>query len=473
MPSNNIPDPKNENLYRRLGLEDNVSSEKIRKVFFKVVKIFPPEKDRENYILIREAFDILKNSLSRSEYDTKNKFGFELEKLEEALIGHEKSENLDGQIRSMKKILNLAPKLGFYRNKLGLAFMEKKQFKSAFREFNKAYLTDEKNPVYILNMGQAQQSKDNFLEAEILFQEAWNLDLEDYSPPRALASLYFYKLGKKRKAYNTLEKAIEADGLLDFQDFFCIFDKITYYSFENNKAGLRREMTRVKEIAINDNEKDFAGYMLSTHGVELNTHKMFDISIEYLKTAHQLVPDNEEIKTEFTRTKKNSAILKGFQKLLKKKSIHEFVKYAISNMMSYYYGEINGSDWDEKRQEMIDMQIRMMDRDPDNKHIKRSIRRIRDQYPEVFDTQNKIFTSILNYPNATQFGGNCPHLSCSEIVLVPINKIGDYTCPHCDKGLNYSNGKFSEVSSVSSTSEDGWISWVIIIIIIIAAVSGC
>ena len=44
MPPSPSPNPKNANLYKRLGLKDNVPSEQIRRAFFKVVKIFPPEK---------------------------------------------------------------------------------------------------------------------------------------------------------------------------------------------------------------------------------------------------------------------------------------------------------------------------------------------------------------------------------------------------------------------------------------------
>ena len=60
---------------------------------------------------------------------------------------------------------------------------------------------------------------------------------------------YFEKLNKKRKAHAILDEAIEADGVVDFQDFFCIFDKIHFYTLDKNKAGLKRELERVKEIS--------------------------------------------------------------------------------------------------------------------------------------------------------------------------------------------------------------------------------
>ena len=75
-------DPQHENYYTRLGLEENASSVEIKRAFFNAVKIYPPEKDPENHKLIREAYDTLMHSISRTEYDTKKKFGSVLENLE-------------------------------------------------------------------------------------------------------------------------------------------------------------------------------------------------------------------------------------------------------------------------------------------------------------------------------------------------------------------------------------------------------
>ena len=97
-------DPQHENYYSRLGLEENASSLEIKRAFFNAVKIYPPEKDPENHKLIREAYDTLIHSISRTEYDTKKKFGSVLENLENNLLDAEKDENVDEQIRILKKI---------------------------------------------------------------------------------------------------------------------------------------------------------------------------------------------------------------------------------------------------------------------------------------------------------------------------------------------------------------------------------
>ena len=102
-------DPSHENFYTRLGLDKKASSTQIKRAFFNAVKVYPPEKDQENHKLIREAYDTLIHSISKSEYDTKIQFGSVLDDLEKNLQDSVEAENIDEQIIMLKKILNQAP----------------------------------------------------------------------------------------------------------------------------------------------------------------------------------------------------------------------------------------------------------------------------------------------------------------------------------------------------------------------------
>jgi len=47
--------PEDDNFYRRLALSRDNSIGEVKKAFFLAVRIHPPEKDPENYKLIRET----------------------------------------------------------------------------------------------------------------------------------------------------------------------------------------------------------------------------------------------------------------------------------------------------------------------------------------------------------------------------------------------------------------------------------
>ena len=362
--------------------------------------------------------------------------------------------------------------------------MEKEQFGYAYQQFYKAFNTDTDNPVYLLNMGHAEKERGNLNESEIYYQQAWNLDLEDYTPPRALASLYYYNLDRKQKAHNILDKAIEADGVLDFQDFFCIYDKIQYYSLSNNKSGLRREMVRVKTIAINDEEKSFAGYMLSEYASMLYQYKVFDIAVEFLVTANALLPEDQDIRENLESTKKYAAIISGCGKIMERKRIHQFVKYMVSNMISYYFGDFDDEEWEEKMEEFKESVYNVMDTDPDNLQVKKSLKIIRNDFPKVFEIRHDLFTRLIDMPGANNFAEECP--SCDGVVRIrktydsysQIGGPGNYSCPHCSNGLYYDGSGYSSSNSSteygSSSSDDADWSWLwIVVLLIILSSGGC
>ena len=460
-------DPQHENYYTRLGLEENAPPEDIKKAFFNAVKIYPPEKDPENSKLIREAYDTLFHSISRTEYDTKKKFGSVLENLENNLQDAEEDEDIDEQIRILKKILNMAPKLGIYRNKLGNAFMEKEQFGYAYTQFQKVHNHDPDNSVYILNMGRAESERGNYDEAEILFKQAWDLDKEDYNPPRDLAQLYYHKMDNKTKAQSILDEAIDADGKVDFQDFFCIYDKLCFYCFEQNKSGLNRELKRVEDIAINKEEKNFAAFMLCRIGGQLFDVKSFDLAIHFLKTANILMPEDSDIEEFYKQCLTDSERIKSFEKLADSDDIHKLVKSLVGLYLGRYYKEIDDQEFHRETEEWKDILINIMDTEPDCDEVKESLRYIRQNHDSIYNINSGLFDRLLNFPAAKKYKEKCPYSSCRKYVVVQklpsfsdpmdILKIdpfeamrsvgyGEYNCPHCNNTIKYGSSGFSTVS---------------------------
>jgi len=460
-------DPQHENYYTRLGLEENAPPEDIKKAFFNAVKIYPPEKDPENSKLIREAYDTLFHSISRTEYDTKKKFGSVLENLENNLQDAEEDEDIDEQIRILKKILNIAPKLGIYRNKLGLVFMEKEQFGYAYNQFKKAHNIDSENLVYILNMGHAETERGNYVEAEKHFIQAWDLDREDHSAPRALASLYFEKLNRKRKAHNILDEAIEADAKVDFQDFFCIYDKVHFYALDKNQAGLKRELERIKDVSSKKEEKEFASFMLYRTGGQLFDLKIFDLAIHFLKTANILMPEDSDIEEFYKQCLTDSERIKSFEKLADSDDIHKLVKSLVGLYLGRYYKEIDDQEFHRETKEWKDILINIMDTSPDCDEVKESLRYIRQNHDSIYNINSGLFDRLLNFPAAKKYKEKCPYSSCRKYVVVQklpsfsdpmdILKIdpfeamrsvgyGEYNCPHCNNTIKYGSSGFSTVS---------------------------
>ena len=316
-------------------------------------------------------------------------------------------------------------------------------------------------------MGHAESERGNYDEAEILYNQAWDLDREDYNPPRALAQLYYDKLNNKTKAHSIPDEAIDADGKVDFQDFFCIYDKLYFYCYEQNKSGLNRELKRVEDVAINKEENDFAAFMLFRIGGQLFDVKSFDLAIHFLKTANILMPENSEIEEFYKQCLTDSERIKSFEKLSDSDDIHKLVKSLVGLYLRRYYREINDQEFHREIEEWKDILTNIMDTEPDCDEVKESFRYIRQNHDSIYNINSGFFNSLKNFPAATKYREKCPYSSCRKYVVVkksasfadPMDVLninpyeirfeggyGEYNCPHCNNTIKYGSSGFSTIS---------------------------
>jgi tetratricopeptide (TPR) repeat protein len=220
-----------DNLYERLGVSQTSDDSLIKSSFFELVRQYPPERRPEEYGKLREAYDTLIHSVSRSEYDASLTYGAEIKHLEEQIGEAFEDEDNNTAQKLLKRLVNLAPGVAIYRNRLGLTFLQTEDHTAAQRQFAKALEIDPSNPVYVLNKGIALRKLGDFWEAEECFRSSWNLDPKDYSAPRALADLYYHDLERREDAYKIIEDAISVNGGESFNNFFLLYDKVHFYLF--------------------------------------------------------------------------------------------------------------------------------------------------------------------------------------------------------------------------------------------------
>ena len=437
--------PHSSNYYERLGLQVGASERDIKLAFFSAVKEFPPEKETEKHKPIREAYDTLIHIQSRSEYDSRLLHGDVLIDLEAQLLEAEEAEDASGQVSILKKMVNLSPKVGMYRNKLGLAYIGSESWDSAYQQFEKAFSIDAKNPVYHLNAGHALRESGLLSDAENQCLKAYELDPEDYSPPRALASLYFFNFEKPQKAHEILDVAINADGKVDFQDFFCIYDKLQFYAFSVDERNLKNQLAMLDDIITSDDEKSFVAFMLADVASQAYEHKMFEIAENFIKKASYLTPEDEDIQRFKKDIVHNAKMVKSLIAIQESKSVHDFVKYLITVYVTNYYGEIEDAEFESQMDSAMETLRNVMDVDPHATKIKKSFAYIQANHNKVYNLNKKFFDIIQEQPSASREENKCP--GCKELFNVTKYDYGSYNCPSCHKSLSYSASGMKSVSS--------------------------
>jgi len=400
--------PHADDLYRRLGLESGATPANIKRAFVAAVKKHPPEKDAENYKLIREAYDTLGNEQSRHEYDSRSAYGPDIAELEEQLTQARHDENTSQQIRLLKKLIILAPKIGLYRNSLGLAFMENEDYSSAETQFERANEIDKRNPVYLLNIGHALSEQGHHDEAESMFRKAWDLDPEDYSAPRALAKLLFFEMEQVVEAHEVLDKAILADDSVDFQDFFCMHDKIFFYVLARDENGTDKEIAKITEVANAPEDREFAAYTFAHMAAQLSEVNSFVMAGKLAKAGLDLKPDDENLQ-DLNRSASRMAILdKQVDAILEHKEFPDFLKAAVATLWRLNFVGDDRQEIEEQKDQLFKTLPHVMDAEPYSSDIKKAVNIIRQQFPVVFDWQDRFFDMLLEMETANHCMLKCP-----------------------------------------------------------------
>jgi len=441
--------------YKVLKVKQTASQTEIKKAFYLLLPQYPPEKNPTEYKTLRQAFDVLYNPVSRGEYDNLLKYGGEIEILEKKIqtILNEEKPDYNEAIRFIKKAVVLGPNIAYLKNMLGSCMMELEDYEGALRQFQKAAALDQKNISYKVNAGWALTELKSFDDAEKVLVEAWSLDKEDYSAPRQLSHVYF-ESGRKDSAIKVLQEAIDADGKLDFQDFFCIYDLLYLYAFEHNISKLKYELKRVETIAVNQADKQFASFMLTKIGAQLSQYKIFELADEFLSVAKKLDPSNLEL-GEFTDYIHDAnEVMTELNRLFEDDEVHIAIKEIIRLRIGERLEILNENDPKEK--ENLEFAFNYienyLDIDPESRKIKDSARNIRQRYKNIYSKFQEMIDFIINSGIASKISFSCVH--CSENIIFDKNEVGQYTCPHCNREVYFHGTSISKVSNSNLSNND-------------------
>lgn len=77
---------KIENLYKILGTRSNISQDRIKEKYIEKLREFPPETNPEEFQEIRRAYETLKDTKKRKQYDMMRKYGDKIEKTMEDVM---------------------------------------------------------------------------------------------------------------------------------------------------------------------------------------------------------------------------------------------------------------------------------------------------------------------------------------------------------------------------------------------------
>jgi tetratricopeptide (TPR) repeat protein len=420
--------------YEVLGVNQSATERDIKKAFIGLLPDFPPEQKPREYQRLREAYDILSNPVARKEYDSMAAFGAEIEALkgEAEEIMHDDDPDYDDAIALLKKAIVLGPNIGMLRNMLGTCFLNSDSADKALVQFRAARRIDPQNTTYQKNEGRALKVLNRIGEAENIFRSVLQEDKEDYEAARALATL-LHEADRTQEAIDVLDEAINADGRVDFQDFFCYYDKLHILLFAGRHKELEEELEVVVSIASLEAERSFAAFMLATTGGALYEVNAHTLARTFLAAAEELDPDNEHIVEMSENAQYYATIDDGLSAIVEDPTIHDFVRHTAAIVAGRHSGHIEEPDYEKGLGEIYKAGPNVMDLYPESLFVKLSVNRLKSEYPDIYGANPSVFEWLLLHPEPKYMLVDCPH--CGQKIKGSRYDRSPKSCPHCNQGI--------------------------------------
>ena len=110
--------------YQSLGLETGASVLEIKKAYFSLVRKYPPERFPEDFMRIRQAYELLSNEKTRQEYDSIAHLPLFVRGAFERARQAMAEGRIETAIEILEELLKNFPGITFFKGYLGEAYLK-------------------------------------------------------------------------------------------------------------------------------------------------------------------------------------------------------------------------------------------------------------------------------------------------------------------------------------------------------------
>jgi curved DNA-binding protein CbpA len=288
--------------YMILEVARDADERTIKKAYFTLVRKFPPETHPEEFKRIREAYEVLSNPTSRKDYDAidqYDQYGAEISsRLKEGVEAMEAGDFKTAQ-RKFIELLKEQPQLHFARDLLGMAYLNADMAKEALQQFDYLVQAQPANAVYHLHRGNAHYALKQYQPAMDSYRKARELDEAD---TRVLVAMADCLASQKQyeAALAELDKAIQMDGQVDFQDFVFFMRKVQIQLLRNRGDLAEKELDEIFKILPPDQEtRKYVATRLASLAADLFAMKRSVDANRMLARCKQLDPTRKSMEFQF------------------------------------------------------------------------------------------------------------------------------------------------------------------------------
>ncbi|HET7248251.1 MAG TPA: DnaJ domain-containing protein [Gemmatimonadales bacterium] len=171
------PDIHSDDYYRVLGVDKSASADEIKRAYLALVREYTPERAPEAFKRIREAYETLRDPITRGRYDTR--LDPRITQLLNSAAEAMKQQEFAKAEQFYKQALLEVPGLDWVRNLLGVCFLQQRRPLDAIAQYERVLQLPSIDPSMHANLAHAYGMVRRYDDAEREFKIAMQLAGDD------------------------------------------------------------------------------------------------------------------------------------------------------------------------------------------------------------------------------------------------------------------------------------------------------
>lgn len=377
--------------YEILGVGVEATKDEIKRAYFRQVRKYPPDRFEEQFMTIREAYEILSNEKTKMQYDSMHsmspfiKINFEQAK---KLI---EVDELGKAIKILEELIEYSPELNVIKVLLGETYRKNNNSGKAINIFQELVKEDPSNAGFAGHLSFSFLDRGWHKKAISAFKKAIKLDEDNISFYLGLSDAY-HNNNDLNLARNILEDAIERFKDSSEENTSVYYNLIQMDVMVNDKERMINHLDALTKLAeINEDIKDNTAWTLAQLAKCLLSIFRIEESEEIIKRALLLSPGNADI-LEIQQDISNVGSIRSSFDLLKIDSrIDDNLKYLIE--MEVYSDQVSNIDMMTKDARMSIVELRILE---NFDFFRNQIILLKTAYSDLYKVKREFFESALN-----------------------------------------------------------------------------
>lgn len=380
-----------KNYYEVLGLEPGATAIEIKKAYFSMVRKYPPDRFQEEFMKIREAYEVLSNEKTKKQYDSLLELSPETrEKLDFARNNMQEGD-FEAAIKNLEQILRVQPETLIVKALLGEAYLNNGNSGKAIKIFEELADAEPRNASFVGHLANAYLARGWHKRAINVFKKAVELDEDNlylwigYSQA-LIASKEF------NEARSITEKAIEKVKENKAENTALYMQLIMLDLMQHRLEEMNTHIDQL--IALSSEAEDIrgnVGWTLAQLAKAMMQSEMLTEAAKLISKVAQLLPEDENI----LKLKDEIENFEKLEKIFQDLELDDDIDDEIVSLIALEIFPEDNLNLDVMQRKAFIFLHEMMVLE-DIHRFKSVLKKLKRKYPELYEVKKEFFDSALD-----------------------------------------------------------------------------